>query len=400
MSNIKLSVVIPARNEFPNVVHTVHSILAAWETSYKTLGWDKEAIEIIIVNNTSTDRQYPKTAVKGTVEYLMPRGMYANRYLRVMYYPVAGNHAARNHGARMARGDYLFFSDAHMSYAPLYFFHLLTAVKESGGIAHSPIGWHGTYPPRPESLGYQYTIKLGDEWRGTWAQRCLSEEKWFYIPALGHCSVAVKRDQFIDFGGYPEIHRTYGGGEMYVNMKWWMLGSTVVTEPRAVGYHLASERGYSYNFDNYIENVLGCMYALGIDDWRERTFIHWLRKGRREVLDQMMERSTREHQRDREKIQKRKTYSFNDLLLQRPWDKKNIEKFGESNCGLQIYHPSFIQLLKNTPAEDYYYHHSKYQRELDALIEGPLWEFVYKKDHYEKVDGKWVEKHPSSCNNK
>lgn len=379
MNSIKLSVIIPARNEFPNIVHTCHSIFAAWETSYKQLGFNKEAIEIIIVNNCSTDREYPRTALKGTTEYLVPRGMYSNRYLRVMYYPIAGNHAARNHGARMARGEYLFFSDAHMSYSPEYFYHLLKAVDESKGIVHTPIGWHGTYPPRSNSLGYQYTIKIGDEWRGTWANRCLSEDKWFYIPALGHCSLAVRRDQFLDFGGYPEIHRTYGGGEMYVNMKWWMMGSSVACEPKSIGFHLASSRGYAYNYDSYMENVLGCLYALGIDDWRERTFIHWLRKGKRKVLDAMMERSEREHQSDRDRIEKRRKYTFNELLVNRPWDKGNIERHGSSNCGLQIFHDTFLPLLDGTPAYDYYHNESIYQKDLEIFINEHLSDFVYKR---------------------
>ena len=100
----------------------------------------------------------------------MPRGMYPHRTLRVLYDPIAGNHSARNKGVEIARGEYIFLSDAHMAYSPGYFKYMLKAVDESGGIVHSPIGWMGSYPPEPrtkQSLGFQYTIKLGEEIKGT-----------------------------------------------------------------------------------------------------------------------------------------------------------------------------------------------------------------------------------------
>ena len=376
---IKLSVVIPARNEWPNVVHTVYSILHAWETSYEALGWKEDEIEIIIVDNCSTDRGYPRTAVTGTTSYLMPRGIFSNRYLRVVYEPKAGNHSARNRGVEKARGKYIFLSDAHMSYNPRYFEYMVKAQRESGGIVHSPIGWLGAYPPKEASLGYQYTLKLGEEWKGTWAQRCLSQDDWFYIPALGHCSLLFRKDQFTDFKGYQENHRTYGGGEMYLNMKWWMFDSTVVCEPRAIGYHLASERGYSYNHDDYIGNIFACMYALGIDDWLERSYINYLRKGRKEVLDRMMMRAERDQSDRRAFVEKRRKHTFNEILIDRPWDRLNIAKFGSSNCGLSIFHDTWLPLLEGTPAKQAYAD-SRYQKDLEVFINTHLDEFVYKRE--------------------
>lgn len=384
---MKLSVIIPARNEWPQIVFTIHSILAAWETSYPKLGLKQEDMEIIIVTNCSTDRDPVRTAVKGTVEHLMPRGIFSNRYVRVLYDPLAGNHSARNKGVEMARGEYCFLSDGHMSYAPEYFYWMLKACEESGGIVHSPIGWHGTYPPQQRALGYQYTIKVGDEWRGTWAQRCLTEEDWFYIPALGHCSLMFKRDQFRDFGGYQAYHKAYGGGEMFVNMMWWMYGSVCVCEPRAIAYHLHSERGYAYHHDDYIENILGCMYALGIDDWRERTYINYMKKCRKDRMDQLMERSAKVHQSRRDEVLRRRKKTFNELLVEKPWDKLNMEKFGRCNGGVQIFHPTWIHgQIKGTPAEELYKdrYENGHQKELEKFIVENLWDNVYKGEQYDK----------------
>ena len=382
MESKLLSVVIPARNEFPNIVHTVHSILNCWEAD----GFDPKDIEIIIVDNGSREWEDPiwdksKPATRGTTTYLMPRGIYWARTLRVLYDPICGNHSARNKGARIARGKYVFFSDGHMSYRPGFFKYSIQACEETGGLVHGVIAWMGAYPPSPTGLGYQYTIKLGEEIKGTWGNYLSTQDKWFYIAAQGHCSVMANRKQFLDFGGYPDIHRTYGGGEFYVDMKWWMFGSTVVCEPRAIGYHLASGRGYTYDHNDYIENVLGVSYALGMDDWRERASINWMRRGRKETIDAIMERNEREYADDRIFIQQRRVHTFNDIIKDMPWNRMNKELYGRESGYMTIFHDTWINLLKEAPdrVKDVY-RNSKYQRELEKFIEENLVKYIYKRD--------------------
>lgn len=381
--DLLLSVIIPARNEFPNVVHTVHSILNCWEAD----GFTADQIEIIVVNNCSTDYNDPKYDAskpgdRGTTEHLMPRGIYHSRILRVLYDPIAGNHSARNKGARIARGKYLFFSDAHMSYAPGAFKYGIKACEESGGIAHMGIAWMGGYPQRPTSVGTQYTIKLGEEWKGTWGtyRPWPNDKGWFYIAAQGHCSLFVERRQFLDFGGYPDVHRTYGGGEFYTNMKWWMLGSTVVCEPRAVGYHLASSRGYNYHHDDYVHNIFNCAYALGCDDWLERTYINYLRRGRKEVLDRMLDEAKSEMAATRAFIESRRVCTFNDLLVDKPWDKMNIVRGGASNSSMLIFHDTWLPLLDENIVAKKAYENSKYQQGLEKFINENLSKWVYKRE--------------------
>jgi hypothetical protein len=126
-------------------------------------------------------------------------------------------------------------------------------------------------------------------------------------------------------------------------------------------------------------------YALGMDDWRERAYLNWLRKGRKEKLDEIMERNEIEHKSDREFVAKKRKHTFNELLLDGPkWERLNIEKFGESNCGLQIFHPSWLELMKDSPAEKVY--PGKYQKELNKFIVENFWDNVYKNTNYKKED--------------
>lgn len=380
---IKLSVIIPARNEFPNVVHTAYSILHCLEAEK----WDLKTVEIIIVNNCSTDARHPQRGTGGTTDYLLGRGAYFNRVIRMVYDPLAGNHSARNKGAAVARGEYLFFSDAHMAYKPGFFTSILKTVDETGGLVHGALQFMGAYPPQPESTGYAYTLKLGEEIKGTWNNYRLADS-WWYIPAQGHWGLAVKREQFLDFGGYPKIHRTYGGGEFYTDIKWWMFGSTVATDPNAIGYHLAAGRGYGYDHNDYLENVLGMAFALGMDDWRERAYLNILRKANREVLDRIMARGEREYAEDREFVAKRRMWTFNELLQIRPWDERNDVRHGKHNGMITIFHDTWLKLIREgdpahgiapSPEVVEAYEKSRHQAGLEKFINENLGQFVFRR---------------------
>lgn len=378
---MKLSVIIPARREFPSVVHTLYSIWQCWEAD----GFDSKEIEIIIIDNVSDDFQDPKfdphkPGTRGTISYLMPRGAFHNRAVRVIYDPIAGNHSARNKGAKIARGEYLFFSDAHMAYKVSFFKNILETVEKYGGLVHGGLQFMGAWPVTDSGMGFQYTLKAGDQFRETWANYKLADTPW-YIIGQGAWGMAVKRDEFFKFGGYEDPHRTYGG-EFYISKKWWMLGGIVMVDPRAVGFHLASIRGYNYQYSDYIENILGLLYALGADDWRERTYINYLRTHSKATLDAIMERGEREYAKDREWIAKRKKYTFNELLTQRPWEKKNIELYGKSNCGMLFYHYSELDLIMQSPVAMEAYRNSKYQKQLAQFIQTELKDYIYRPQLY------------------
>lgn len=379
-STCKLSVIIPARNEFPNICHTVHSIWNCLDAD----GFKPQEFEIIIVNNASDDRRWPQRGTGGTTDHLMTRGAYYNRMLRVVYDPIPGNHSTRNKGAAIARGEYLFFSDGHMAYKPGFFKSILETVDKRGGLVHGSLQFIGAYPVVESSMGYQYTWKLGDECRQTWANYKLSDQPW-YIIGQGAWGMACKRAEFLLSGGYERYHKTYGG-EFFITSKAWMMGSSVSVDPNAVGWHLASGRGYSYDHMEYVENILNLLYALGADDWRERTYINYLRTKNKAQLDEIMERGAKLYAKERAWIAKKSRFTFNQLLTERPWEKKNIELYGKSNCGMLVFHWSELELIAQSPVAKEAYLKSKYQQELGEFIEVNMIPYIYR--HNE-----WVKKH-------
>lgn len=365
-----VSVIISARNEYPNVVHSVHSILSDLGSFLKP-----QEFEVIIVDNCSDDRVEPQRATSGTSDFLRTRGMFHSGVVKVLYDPIAGNVSARNKGVAIAKGKYVFFSDAHMAFTPGFHKRMLDTCIETGGIVHPAYSWMGAYPPQPS---YQYSLKLGEEFKGTWANYKVADE-WFYILGSGHCSLVVEREQFHRFRGYPDYLRCYGGGELFLAAKWWMLGSTVVSEPRAHCYHLSSGRGYSYNHDDYIHNVFHSALVLGADAWAERTFLNYLRKNRPDVLDELWSQARVEATDQREFMALNRSMTFNDLVRQRPWDRLNDKRHGRHNSGTLIYHQSWVDLVRKESPEVYeLWRRSEAQQELSAFIEAHLGEFVYK----------------------
>jgi hypothetical protein len=187
------------------------------------------------------------------------------------------------------------------------------------------------------------------------------------------------REQFLDFGGYPEIHRTYGGGEFYLDMKWWLFGSTVCVDPEAIAYHLSAPRGYEYHLDDYMHNVLAIGWALGMEDWAERAYLNWCRKKNLDMMKKIWEQVQEETQEDREFIAKKRKHTVNELLVSKPWDKLNDEKYGRHNSSMLVYHDTWLELIKGTPAEEMY-KNAKYQKGLEKFIEENLTQYIYKRD--------------------
>jgi len=357
----EVSVVISARDEFPNIVHTIHSIVNDLETFLKP-----DQFEIIIVDNGSKD--------KDTWRFVMERGMFFHRTVRVLHDPIMGNVSARNKGALIARGKYLFFSDAHMSYRIGSFKAMVDEIERTKGIVHPAVQWMAGYEPSDPS--YQYTIKLGEKIWGTWNRSAVSVTKPFYIPVCGHCCLGMLREQFLENGGYNPYFRCYGGGELYLDLKWWMLGLSVSSVPLAIGYHLSAGRGYSFVQNDLIHNMMLMAYALGADAFAERVFIRYLGKVGVDKLNLLKMRSDafEEAQDDRSVLLPR-TKTFLDVIINRPWDELNLKEHGAKASLIGVYDKTWTSELTGEAKE--IFESSQLQKNLSKVIEEHLKDYVY-----------------------
>lgn len=382
----RVSVIISARNEYPQIAMTIDNFMLDFYQS------GIEEWEIILVDNGSTDNTslffkyaYDDPYAKGSRtqrprEYKhSPRGLVSEGRVRFCYDPVFSNVGARDKAVKYARYENIVFADAHISLKPLTMKYVIETLNIHQGIVHVPIAWMGASVQRPHA-GMQYTYKIGEKIWGTWNYAQVSD-KPFFIPVSGHAFIAVKKKQYEDFGGYDTHQRVYGGGENYLDTLYWLMGSNVMVDPRGLIFHLSAGRGYSYDTNSLIHNMILTAYTLGDYKWAERILLAYLNKPGtdKEFLKEIYQTSIAEGQEKRTLIASRQVTNLDDLLkvksehdcngscrgkkaggsshAKRIWDIKNEEMHGKHLSFVVVFdewlerltEPEAIEFYKNSP---------------------------------------------------
>jgi glycosyltransferase involved in cell wall biosynthesis len=373
-----VSFIISARNEYPQIAMTVDNLmLDCWQAGIK--------FEIIIADNGSVDNTtkfyrfawadaYAKNATNQRPKELQrsTRGMANEGLIRFCYDPVFSNVGARHNAVKYARYPNIIFADAHISVKPNTVKYLLETLDKHKGIVHAPVCWMGAsiYDPHP---GYQYSYKIGEKIWGTWNSCVVSSENPFYIPVSGHCFIAVKKQQYLDFGGYDTNQRVYGGGENYLDTLYWLLGSNVMVDPRALVFHLSSGRGYSYDVNSLIHNMILTAYTLGGHKWAERILLAYMDKPGTDIsfLQEIYDIAVAEGQSKRDFISSRQKMSLEELLgigkefdcdghcykgqkhAMRIWDKMNDSLHGHHLSFVVVY-DDWLGRLRTDAAKNFF----------------------------------------------
>ena len=242
---------IPAKNERLNLWYTLHNIRMIWDE------WsDDEDRELIVVANESDD---------GTAKFLdNPR---IASWVRRVATDRSGPGPVRQAGAEEARGEILFFVDAHVLLSPDFFRKVTRIMRErvwdSVGSFHVPIGWNGGSTKR-SSTHYKLTLET-DFWGINTAGGFTELTE---VATMGHGCLAVRRDHFFACRGYSAPFRQYGGDETYLDLKFAMFGYRNYTYPGAYCLH-CSQRQANYESNPYvfIRNNLISAYVIGGDAW-------------------------------------------------------------------------------------------------------------------------------------
>jgi glycosyltransferase involved in cell wall biosynthesis len=126
-----VSVVIPFFNEIHLAIRAAQSVLA--QTHAK--------LELLLVDDGSTE---PTDALRELAR--------ADRRVKLIRQENAGPGAARNHGMRLARGDYIAFLDADDLFLPHKLQRQIAAMQDAGAVA-SHTSYHVSFPERFSGLG-------------------------------------------------------------------------------------------------------------------------------------------------------------------------------------------------------------------------------------------------------
>ncbi len=198
-----VSVVVPVLNAAGEIGRLLQSLLA--------LDWPPERLEILVVDNASTD---------GTP------GVVADHPVRLLQETrVQSSYAARNTGVAAARGEWIAFTDADCVARPDWLRRLLLPPPgtEVGAVAGEVLALERTTPVQRlmERHGFmQHAVTLPHK----------------QLPCFSTANVAVRRDLLLRLGGFRQDVRYFADMELS-----WRLqisgGARILFRPEAVILH-------------------------------------------------------------------------------------------------------------------------------------------------------------------
>jgi lipopolysaccharide/colanic/teichoic acid biosynthesis glycosyltransferase/GT2 family glycosyltransferase len=206
-----ISVVVPAYN----AAATLGDCLRALSQQTR----DRDSYEVIVVDDGSTD---------ATADVARTHGV------RLVRQANAGPAAARNRGAREARGELLLFTDADCAPAPDWIERLSAPFSDP-----EVVGAKGVYRTRQRSLVARF-VQL--EYEEKYARMARQEQ----IDFIDTYSAAYRRGVFLANGGFETLFRTASVEDQELSFRLARKGYRLVFVPDAVVYHVHDVTALEY----------------------------------------------------------------------------------------------------------------------------------------------------------
>lgn len=263
---MRLSVIIPFCNEYPQVAFTVQSVLEELKTAdfaYEVVVIDNYCQEVS--NQKLRDELCPfcmhpfevfRSPDKGG-EFLSDKVKFHPSTLKYVKYDQKLSHwNAKNAGVKNASGDVLLFLDAHVipsqgSIRSMFNYYVKN-YEALNGTLHLPLGY------LLSKTGQELIYKIEtDPSRGFYHYTFSSyrhESQPYKVPCMSTCGMMIHRELYDLLGGWPSELGIYGGGENFINYGLAVLGKNKWIMTTGPLYHYADSRGYFYNYDDFIRN--------------------------------------------------------------------------------------------------------------------------------------------------
>ncbi|MHB9093096.1 MAG: glycosyltransferase [Eubacteriales bacterium] len=216
-NEIKVSIIIPAKNEGANVKMTVESII---NSSSSIL------YEVIVIDDGSED---------DCCRFLLENENYwQENGVKLFRTDGLGSSNARNFGASHAKGDILIFSDAHVTVEKGWMEKIVATISQPGIDVLVPgIADYGN----PAAVGYGQT----------WSEKL--EVAWLpapqevrSVPIAPSGLVAVKKEVFHSVGGFEKGFKIWGYEDVEFSLKCWLFGFNVYATPEVIVKHIFRKR--------------------------------------------------------------------------------------------------------------------------------------------------------------
>lgn len=176
--------------------------------------------EIVICDNSDPH-------IKPLLNSVLPTGYCRSGLLKVIHQDFPCLFSAREAAAREASGDYLMCLDSHMlvghdSIEKLFSFMERRRDDPTMGFAHAPLSWAHQHEDRAK-----HDRDMAKSELGPWGVAYKDERTitWKGMPWICRRQWFLDRDKGLNgYGALAEHHVSWGGGDMHIGIKPWMLG--------------------------------------------------------------------------------------------------------------------------------------------------------------------------------
>ncbi len=257
---MNVSIIIPTYNRCLSLEKAVFSFMMQ--------SYAPDAFEIIVADNNSRDRTaqlVPEMAKRSKVR------------IRYIFEPRQGVHFARNSAAKMANGDYLYYTDDDMEADPDMIGNLFQVMSE-----HKYVGCAtGRVLPK---WSQEPPIWVKKHFLGGWLSLQERPEDLIIAPydvGVWSCHQMIRKDVFFQTNGFhPENTdgRWVGDGESGLNKRIYELGYKFAFVGNSITYHgIPKERMTQVYFNRRMANQGN---SDSFTEYREhRPNNHWLLRG-------------------------------------------------------------------------------------------------------------------------
>jgi hypothetical protein len=274
-----ISIVIACRDEADTLWFTLHSLQMHTRGSLV----ERDGMEIVVADNDPGAKSCGKTVQEVCAAFAEAR--FPVRYLaagevKSVYFP-------RNQGAAAARGEHLIFLDSHVLLTPYTIEVLHRLFLSRSGLpthaltpdlylAHIPIVFND-----PNKLLGPYKLRLRGDFWGQWTPMSElpppgngigAEAATVPIAASGLWCYSTPKAAWEAVRGYNPNFLGYSGGEVYLELKYWLLGGHVLlvqgreNEPETVsGVHWSAPRRYQVQWEESIHDILLAVSVVAPD---------------------------------------------------------------------------------------------------------------------------------------
>ena len=331
-TGMKVSVIISNRNDVAMLSVTVRSCLE----ELKPLG--PGAGEVVICDNSDD-------SIKPLLDGAIPSGYYRDKSVKLYHQPFPCLFTARETAAKKASGDYIICVDSHMIIGRNMIRDLVTFMDRRVdnpriGFAHAPISWCHQHESRARHDRNMDSNELGP-W-GT-AYKRVRRITWKGMPWI--CRRSWFLNELGAYGALSQHKLSWGGGDMHIGIKPWLLGYENWAVPTSPGIHIGpfpkvdtidgekdsaivGKHGDGYKYRLWANSGVGphavgflvSCYVLGGEAMMKRNKdTIQERFGRYIKLDEWWDKAIEFGKDEKAWLDERKVMTFEQLLKSAPW---------------------------------------------------------------------------------